>query len=48
MMDTWESFFREKSRRRSVSSRMRAVAGWSLAGFACLLFVIALLALIGV
>lgn len=47
-MDTWESFFREKSWRRSVSSRMRSVAGWSLAAFAFLLFVVALLKLIGV
>lgn len=46
-MDTWESFFREKSRRRSTTSTMRSAAGWSLAGLAFLLLVVGFLALIG-
>ena len=46
MQDSWESHFREKSRRRSSSFAKvtpRAVAGWSLAAICLFAFVVALL-----
>jgi hypothetical protein len=48
MMDTWESFFREKSRRRW-TARLPAltVLGWSLAAVVYLVLVVGLLKLIG-
>lgn len=50
-MDTWESFFREKSRRRAnaaAARSLRSMLGWALAAVAFLALVVALLALIGV
>ena len=43
MQDSWESHFREKSRRRSAKVSPRAVAGWSLAAICFFAFVVALL-----
>ena len=34
MMDTWESFFRQKSRRRLVARNGWALVGWALASLA--------------
>lgn len=44
-MDTWESYFREKSRRRSSRVRVtpRTVASWTLAAICFFAFVVALL-----
>ena len=46
MMDTWESFFREKSHRRATASPARAIAGWTLATLALLALVVGVVALI--
>lgn len=35
-MDTWESFFREKSIRRASAASMRSAACWSIGGLALL------------
>jgi hypothetical protein len=42
-LDTWESFFREKSRRRAIRSSVRAVVRWSAAAIAFLCLTIAVL-----
>jgi hypothetical protein len=40
-MDAWETFFREKSRRRAAASDYRAVSFWCLIAVAFLALVIA-------
>jgi hypothetical protein len=45
-MDTWESFFREKSRRRAAAAWLRPILGWLLAALALLALVVGLLALV--
>jgi hypothetical protein len=47
-MDSWEAFFREKSKRRATASSARSVVGWSLGALAILAFVVSALVLINV
>ena len=42
-VDSWESFFHEKSRRRAKAAQLRSVGPWVLGAVGCLVFVIAVL-----
>ena len=46
MIDTWESHFREKSRRRAAAWPLRSVACWAAAALALLAFVTGVLVLV--
>jgi len=45
-MDAWDTFFREKSRRRAKAAAWRSVATWSLGALAFLALVAGLLGLL--
>jgi hypothetical protein len=47
-MDSSESLFREKSKRRATAWSVRSVVGWSLAALALLALVVGVLTLINV